>query len=322
MKNSSLESIATTLLEAEDILVFSHILMDGDTLGSSVALCSALRKIGKRAYILIEDDIPAYLAFLDKNYCTYDDQIITEPDVCIAVDCSDISRLGKRAEKFFQGKTTISLDHHTTNNYYAQYNNVNPDAAATGEVIFKLLKSLNIEFDSEIAEAIYSAISTDTGNFQYTSTTKETHLITAELFDYGINLEKVSVELYQNNRQEKILIMNEALNTMEMLCHGKANIAYVTQAMLDKTKASFDETEGVIETLRNISGVEISVFLKEQGESQTKVSFRAKTYGDVAEIAQKFGGGGHKKAAGCTINAPLKEAVNMIKDALNKQLTN
>ncbi|WP_027398313.1 DHH family phosphoesterase [Anaerovorax odorimutans] len=315
-----MKNIANVLIEAEKILIFTHILMDGDTLGSSVALCKQLRKAGKQAYILIEDNIPAYLAFLNKDYCSYDFNIIEKPDICVAVDCSDIGRLGMRKDKFFQGEITICVDHHTTNDYFAQLNYVKEDSSSTGEIMYQLLKKLKIDMDQEIAEALYAAITTDTGNFQYTNTTKNTHLIVAKLFDYGIDLEKVSVELYQNIRHEKILITNEALNTIEMICDGKADIAYVTLDMLNKTAASMDETEGIIETLRNINGVEISAFLKEQEENKIKVGFRAKTYGDVSIIAKKFGGGGHKKAAGCTIFAPLSKSLDMVKDAIKEQL--
>jgi phosphoesterase RecJ-like protein len=179
---------------------------------------------------------------------------------------------------------------------------------------------MGVEFDVEMAEAIYTAITTDTGNFQYTNTTKTTHLIAAELFEIGIDLEKISVEIYQNIRHEKLKIMNEVIGTIEMVCGGKADIAHVTQEMLKKTGALMEETEGIIETLRNISGVEISAFLKENSENEIKVGLRAKTYGDVSVIAQSFGGGGHKKAAGCTIHAPLEEAKKQIIAAVVEHL--
>jgi len=320
MKKNTLEQIGNKLLEANTILLYPHVLMDGDTLGSSVALCKALRSIGKTCFILIEDTIPAYLLFLDKGYCTYDIHVIEQPDVSVAVDCSDIERFVKRHEKFLEGKNNVCLDHHLTNNYFADFNYIDEYAAATGEIIYHLLKVMDIEIDIEIAEAIYTAITTDTGNFQYTNTTKTSHLITAELFDIGIDLERISVELYQNIRHEKIRITNEVLNTTEMLYGGKADIAYVTQDMLKQTGASMDETEGIIESLRNISGVEISAFLKENGENDIKVGFRAKTYGDVAAIAKSFGGGGHRKAAGCTLHTDLKIAKDMISSAIIKQL--
>lgn len=319
-KKSTLEQIAGKLKEAGTILLYPHILMDGDTLGSSVALCKALRKIGKKAHILIEDEIPSYLLFLEKDYCTYDQNILNETDISISVDCSDIERFVLRKDKFLSGKLSISLDHHRTNNYFAELNYIDENAAATGEIVYDLLKIMGIGLDVEMAEAIYTAITTDTGNFQYTNTTRTSHLITADLFDIGIDLEKISVEVYQNIRHEKLKLMNEVINTIELLYNGKADIAYVTREMLDKTGALMEETEGIIEMLRNISGVEISAFLKETQPDEVKVSLRAKTYGDVSAVAQSFGGGGHVKAAGCTLNTSLSEAKQKISAAIIAQL--
>lgn len=312
MMNNTLERISEKLKEAETILLYPHVLMDGDTLGSSIALCIALRRLGKKAHILIEDEIPSYLLFMEKDYCTSDQNVLDKPDISISVDCSDIDRFVMRKEKFLTGKLRICLDHHMTNNYFADMNYIDVHASATGEIVYELIKIMGIEPDVEMAEAIYTAITTDTGNFQYTNTTKTTHLITAELFDIGIDLEKISVEVYQNIRHEKLKILNEVIGTIEMLSDGKADIAYATREMLEKTGARMDETEGIIETLRNISGVEISAFLKESKPGEIKVSLRSKTYGDVSAIAQTFGGGGHKKASGCTLHGTLQEAKEMI----------
>lgn len=316
MMNSTLKQIAVKLKEAETILLYPHVIMDGDTLGSSIALCVALRKIGKKAHILIEDEIPSYLLFLEKGYCTFDQSILDAPDISISVDCSDIERFVMRKDKFLSGKQSICIDHHRTNNYFADMNYIDVNAGATGEIIYNLIKTMEVDLDVEMAEAIYTAITTDTGNFQYTNTTKTTHLIAADLFDIGIDLEKISVEVYQNIRHEKLKIMNEVINTIEMLYNDKADIAYVTQEMLEKTGALMEETEGIIETLRNISGVEISAFLKENKQDEIKVGLRSKTYGDVSAIAQSFGGGGHKKAAGCTLNTTLQEAKKLISAAI------
>lgn len=316
MKKSTLEQIAIKLKEADTILLYPHIIMDGDTLGSSIALCIALRKIGKKAHILIEDEIPSYLNFLEKDYCTSDQNVLGVADISISIDCSDIERFLLRKAKFLTGKSSICIDHHRTNNSFAESNYIDEYAAATGEIVYDLIKIMGIEIDVEMAEAIYTAITTDTGNFQYTNTTKTTHLIVADLFDIGMDLEKISVEVYQNIRHEKLKITNEVINTIEMLCNGKADIAYVTQEMLKKTGALMEETEGIIETLRNISGVEISAFMKESKPNEIKVGLRAKTYGDVSAIAQSYGGGGHKKAAGCTLYTSLEEAKRQISVAI------
>lgn len=319
-ENHSLEEIGRQLAAAESVLLFPHIQMDGDALGSSAALCRALRSAGKEAWILVEDEVPEYLSFLDNNYCTMDQERICQPDVCICIDCGETVRFPKRERTFFRAKKTICVDHHTTSEPFADYNFIDGTIAATAEIIYKLLIAMNLPIDKEIGEAIFTGICTDTGNFQYSNATKESHLIAASLYDAGIDHSKIAVEIYQNTRLEKIRITNRILDTMEIFAGGKAAAAYVTQEMLDQVGAKLEETEGVVETLRNIKGVEIAAFIKEREPELIKVSMRAKTCGDVAQIAAAFGGGGHVKAAGCTFHTSLLEARNQLKQAIEESL--
>lgn len=322
MSNNALEIIAEKINSANKIIIFPHVLIDGDTFGSSIALCIALRKKGKQAFLLIDDVVPAYLEFLDQQFSTHDTSVIEDPDLCITIDCSDLGRLGARREKFSSGKLTINIDHHSTNNHYADLNYVDDKASATGEIVFELLKKMNVGFDQAMAEAIYSAIATDTGNFQYSNTTRNTHLIAAELFQMGLDVNRVSIELYQNIRFEKLKITAEVLETLEIAFNGKVASGYVTKQMLNQANALIDETDGIIETLRNIQGVEIAVFMKELSPGEIKVGFRSKKYADVSSIAMKFSGGGHKKASGCTINGTIEEAKKMIYSEIEKYFKN
>lgn len=319
-QNNSIKEIGVQLLAADSILLFPHIQMDGDTLGSSAALCRALRNAGKQAAILIEDEIPEYLGFLDQDYCTVDQDWIKDPDICVCIDCGEVSRFPKRKEKFFQGKTTICIDHHTTSTPFADYNYIDGNTAATAEIIYKLIVEMGLKIDKQTGEAIFTGICTDTGNFQYSNATKESHLITAALYDAGIDHAKVAVEIYQNTRLEKIRITNRILDNMEIFADGQAAMAYVTQEMLEQVGAALEETEGVVETLRNIKGVEIAAFIKEREKKICKVSMRAKTTGNVAQIAALFGGGGHVKAAGCTIEAEVGEVCCRLKAAIEESL--
>jgi phosphoesterase RecJ-like protein len=315
MKNSTLDDIAYKLREAKTVLIYPHVLMDGDAFGSSVALCCGLKKSGKKVTIIPEGDegVPSYLAFLQNQCISIREIVSDEPDVCIAVDSSDTSRLEGRLDRFKSGKITINIDHHITNNFFADMNYVDTEASSTGEIIFRLLKAMDIEIDKDMAEGIYVAISTDTGGFQYTNTTKNTHLVVSELFDSGIDLERISAELYENTPYEKLKLIGEILDNVEDFCDGQAVIAAATLKMMENTGALMDQTEGIIELLRSISGVEIACLLKEVSDSQIKVSLRAKTYGDVSKIAAQYKGGGHKKAAGCTVYQGLEEVRKLMK---------
>jgi len=322
-KNNTFCEISQVLKAADSILIYPHVNMDGDALGSAAALCRAMRDLGKECHILIEDAIPRNLLFLDRGYCTHDQDIIENPDVSLCLDCGDPKRFLKRKEKFMEGRISVCIDHHRTTVPFCDCNYVDPDAAATGNLIYYLLRELEktteFRMDGEIADAIFAAITTDTGNFQYSNTTRECHEITAQLYDLGVDVRKVSQEIYESVRQERILLHSVAVAGMERFAGGRAAMAVVTQAMLKETGAEMDETEGIVDNLRSIEGVEIAILVKEDTE-KLKLSLRAKSWGNVAAIAETFGGGGHTKAAGCSINMPLEDALPLIRQAAEHSL--
>lgn len=320
MANNTFKEIAEVLLKAEKILIYPHINADGDTVGSAAALCHTLRRLGKTAYVLVEDELPSNLRFMDKGYFTFDDKVIEHPDVSVCVDCGDFGRLPKRKEKFLSAETTLCVDHHGTTQSFCDYNYVDPSAAATGELIYAIIKELVPEVDVETGEAIFTAITTDTGNFQYSNTTKNCHLIMAELFDLGVDTNKVSVQIYENERPEKLMITTKALSTIELFGGGKGAIAYLTLSDMAEIGAKPFETDNVIGTLRSLAGVEYAAFVKEKEPGVIRVSLRAKRMGDVAKIAAALGGGGHIKAAGCTLNMTIEEATAMVKQKLSEAI--
>lgn len=319
MKNNTFEEIAQVIENSQNILLFPHINMDGDALGSCIALCIAMRKMGKNAYILIEDDIPLSLQFMGEDYCTKNLDIIDNPDLCMCIDCGDSSRFPKRKERFESGKTKVCIDHHRTSSAIFDYNYIDGQTAAAGELVFKLLMAMGAELDRESANALFAAISTDTGNFTYSNTTKQSHEIIAKLYDYGVDANEVSCEIYENMRIERVLIENKIIDTMQLYADGQVAIAFVTQKMLEETGATMDETEGAVQRLRSIRGVEVAAFLKEESE-HVKVSLRSKKYIDVAEIASSFSGGGHIRAAGCTIYTSIEEACDLVKNKILEML--
>lgn len=317
MSKRVIEDIIMAILKAKKIILFPHVSMDGDSLGSSVALCHALRKMGKDSFILIEDEIPEYLKFLDdEGYCIDEKKIAENPDICIAVDCSEDTRFPLRKEIFHGAKVKITIDHHITSELISDINYIDSGAAATGELIFYLLEHMKIAIDQKMAEALYVAISKDTGNFQYSNTTGKTHLIAAKLFDSGLDLEKITIQLYQSRPIEKIYLDNEIIGTLELFSKNRACVAYMSQEMLEKTGATKDQSEGTIEIMRSIKGIEVAAFLKESSEGNIKVSLRSKSYFNSAELCRKFQGGGHKKAAGFTLNLPLTQALQIVKEEI------
>lgn len=312
MKNNSLKETVIALEEADSILLFPHVNMDGDSLGSSVALCKGLRSMRKNCFILIDEEVPIHLKFLDRDYCSKNKDVIKNPDLCVAVDCGEVSRFKLREEAFFSGKKTMTIDHHLSTDPVFDFNYIETGVSATSMLVYYILKGLSVKIDKEMGEALWAGITTDTGNFQYSNTNKETHLLVADLYDVGIDHNKVSINIYENIRPEKVLMTNRAMDNIRFFAQGKGALAYISLAMLAETGASPYETEGIVESLRKIAGVEVAAFLREDDDNEIKVSMRSKSYANVAEVAMRFNGGGHKNAAGCTINSTMDFAIKMI----------
>lgn len=319
--NISLKEIGEKLKESNNILIFPHISADGDALGSSAALCGMLRALGKKAYVLLEENIPEYLSFLNSDCFTLDKDCIDSPDICICVDCSEESRIPERKDKFLSGRERICIDHHLTGEGFGDYWYIDGDEAACAQIIYKLIKIMDIDMDIPSAEALYTGIVTDTGSFQYSNTTSETHVIVADLMKKNIDHMKITVSVYQNVSLSKLMLRAKALEKIEMLSGGKAALVCVTRSMMKEASASYEEAEDVIDSVRNIEGVEIAAVLKEK-EDSVKVSMRAKSKGRVDTIAVKFGGGGHMKAAGCTLSLPVEKAAETIKSEIQRYVEN
>jgi phosphoesterase RecJ-like protein len=238
----------------------------------------------------------------------------------VLIDVGQPARLGARESLFKMGSATMCIDHHISSKRVFDYNFVNPDAAATAELIYELIGELPIEIDEEMAEALYVAIVTDTGRFQYDCTSGYTHRVTAELLDMGLSPAKASDEIYNNLRIEKLYLENVVMSTMRSVAGGKGVIAYLTRQMLEDTGAMEEETEGIAEKLRSIRGVEVSAFVRETEGGRTKGSMRSKSWYDVATLAVNLGGGGHLRAAGFTTDKPLEEVTSELAEILERTL--
>ncbi len=351
--HTSLSKIGTVLANAESVLIFVHVNIDGDTIGSAMAVCRLLRRLGKTAWIVLSGDVPAYLRFLADDdrvdsmtqkplkrrasgvrtpsggnvgaYCTADPErdlpdLYADPDVCLAVDCSDERRFAKHIGLFRRGKT-IAIDHHATNDGFASMNHID-DRSANAENIYRLFRAMGETPSKEEAEALYVGIVTDTGRFQYSSVNAETLRITAKLYDCGIDQQNITVNVYQSDRAEKVALHTRIMNRLELLEHGRIALSVMPYADLSETGATVDETEGLVEELRNMKGVEIACFIREAREGGVKVSLRSKRAVDVAAIAAENGGGGHIRAAGYNSRASLAEETDHMKRVLSDAVRN
>ena len=318
-----MEKIAEILRSVDSMYIFPHYVADGDAMGSCASLCHLMRQMGKEADILMEDEIPDNLQFLDKEYVTFatDADELPQRDLCIALDCSNFDRFPERQRLFREcGRQTACIDHHKAFVEFADVSLIDPDASATAELMFELYLYMGLRIDVEAAEALYAGIVTDTGNFQYTNTTKKTHLITADLYTLGIDTKKLNIILYQSDRPQKLKLHAMIMSHMRIFCDGRASLAYVTLDMYQEAGAKTSESDGINAKIRDIKGVEVAVFMREKKDHEIKVGFRSKDYIDVAEICVKFGGGGHEHAAGCTMEMTMEETIPVIMNAVEEAL--
>lgn len=307
-----------SILKSENVYIVSHVQPDGDNLGSCLSLALAMKKIKKEVYILKVDETPSDFLFLPGIDMIKDYEDNDEIDLLIAVDASDIDRLGKNKNLINSAKTVINIDHHISNTGFGNINVVDSNASATGELIYKLINEIKIDIDEDIATCIYTAISTDTGSFMYDNTTAETHEIASKLIKHGANKENININIYQNRSLERTQLFIKSLSSLDMYFDDQVAIVKITQDMLKETATTMEDTEGIISFVRDIGPVEVAVLLKETNDEETKVSMRSKRFVDVAKLTSVFNGGGHKKAAGCTINKPIMEVDKLLLSEIEK----
>ena len=306
--------------KAKKIFLASHISPDGDNLGSLLAMYHYLKSLNKEVYAIEDDEIPDNLLFLPGVSDLVKSNNLEDCDLFIAIDCADMDRLSDNSKFLFQkAKSTINIDHHNTNTEFGMINIVDRLAPAAGEVLFYFFKSIEAKLNREIAICLYTAISSDTGSFKYDSTRKETFEAARELLDYEININKIAVELYQNRSLNKTNLLIKAMNTLTLYNDGKIGVVYVTEDMIKQTDAKKLDTDGIVEFLRDINGIEVALFFKIKKDS-IKLSTRTKSYVDATKIVTPFGGGGHIRAAGATLKLPyesrLKEVLELVSENL------
>lgn len=329
-KTNTFEEFAAALVEGDEFAIFPHVDPDGDALGASVALALALSSIDKNVKILIDEaedgglDIKEELLFIDgkKQFFTVDSSFVAENTYGIMMDCGEISRISGRSnrdEVFKKCNKTFCLDHHASSTPLADFNVIIPETAATCQLVWQLFKALQkygLIVDKAMAEAVYVGILTDTGGFRYSNTSAETHIIASEIFSLGADHYAISKQVFESNPLRSMKLKFAAMGVADFSCGNRVAITYVDSKMLKSAGATLKDSDGIVEELRNIDSVEVACLCKEQADGSIKVSMRSKTSIDVSKIGMKFSGGGHKRAAGCTIHKPIAEAVKLMKSEL------
>jgi bifunctional oligoribonuclease and PAP phosphatase NrnA len=321
--NATFQQIGEVLRDHQSFAILSHVRPDGDAIGSQLALGFSLLAAGKTVWLINDDGLPENLAFMAGA-----DRILTPPEtpldveVAIALDTGNKPRLGERSlAAASRAKLWLNIDHHVSNPRYGDLNLVDATSPATGQILYRLIRALDLPMPPETRDAIYVAVSTDTGSFQYPSTTAETYEMAADLIRRGLDVGSINSKTYDNNPYRRIELMRALLNTLELTAGDRVAHWEMRDQTRINLKLTPDDSEGLIDIIRSIRGVQVAVFFEELPDGKIRVSMRSKDRScDVCQIALEFGGGGHALAAGIRMAGPLATAKQQVLDAIQRRI--
>ncbi|MDR3270800.1 MAG: bifunctional oligoribonuclease/PAP phosphatase NrnA [Peptococcaceae bacterium] len=313
--------IVRALREASKIALFSHGSPDGDGIGSMLAAGAALTKMHKEVSLYNSDGVPPNLAFLpDAHRVQRMDGSIPPADTFLLLDCAELARVNLQASDWPSETVVINIDHHISNNSFGDLNWVDAQAAATGELVYQLIRDLGLQLDEVMATNLYTAVVTDTGGFLYSNTTPQSHYLAAELMEL-IDVADINTQLFAQQPLAYIKLLQKALSSLEIMANHQ--LAVMTLRWQDFLDCGAEESlsEGIVNYARDIAGVEVGILVRETQNGEVKIGFRAKSWLNVNEVAAQLRGGGHKRAAGCALDVTLPEAramaVSLLREALD-----
>ncbi len=316
---NSLREIAAELKKNKRVLLTSHILPDGDSIGSLLGLGLTLLNNGWDVTMYSVDGVPDRYKFL-----TGTENILTGKlpeqsfEKVVVLDSSDCLRIKPICEQL-RDSFIINIDHHPTNSFYGKMNYVDAKAAATGEIVYALLEEMNLKLDLSAASALYVAISTDTGSFKFENTTAITHQVAARLLAAGVNPKDITPLVFDLRPKQAVYILREALMSLKFTPDEKIAWMTLTEKEMMNTTARDEDLDGIVNYAKNIEGVEVGLLLREKPDGTVKVAFRSHNV-DVGSIAKTLGGGGHARAAGCSMECSLENCLQKVLTAVGKEV--
>lgn len=306
--SSDLQAIVSALKRPGSAAILSHVRPEGDTLGSALACHLMLKGLGRKVATFNPDPVPKNLRALPgAAEVIRADRLPQAYDCYLVVDATDPKRVGGLLNGVPAGSLVINIDHHISNTHFGTYNWVDPEAAACGEMIYHLIKEMGVPLSRDVATNLYVAILTDTGSFRFANTTPRALRVGAALIEAGVVPDEVSALLFDQREVEELRLLGTLLTTMQLSPDGRVAWIEVTREVLGQDGAHRDALEDLINYPRSVKGVEVAMLLKEESGDAIRVSLRSNGTVDVAAVAGAFQGGGHKKAAGCTVVGSLSE---------------
>jgi bifunctional oligoribonuclease and PAP phosphatase NrnA len=317
-----IRQILEAIRKAKKVLVTSHLDPDGDSIGSQLALATFLEGRGKKVLITNQGILPSKYSFLDphqKIILHRSAKVLKfKPDLVIVLESPYLERIGWVREAVPAGVPLLNIDHHPDNISYGSINYLDSQAAAVAEMVYDLLLKAGFPISSTIANWLYAAILTDTGRFRYSATTPRSLRICAQLIDLGADARRLTDQIYFNFSQENLKMLGHVLSGLELFKRGKICCLTVDQKSLERFQVSTGDTEGLVDYSLFVNGALVGALFKEVAPNRTKVSLRSQNNLDIAELARKYGGGGHKNAAGFVLDQPLAQAKKIVIGKLKK----
>lgn len=311
--SNHLKEMISACSEARTVLIATHVNPDGDAIGSSLALAETLKKLGKRVVVYDRDPVPYMFTFLplaaDFVSRVPENEIF---DLLLLLDCSELSRTGDVLPKFTGYRQLGCIDHHVTNDFFAQVNLIDAEASATAELVYEVISRLDPMFSREVAINLYTGIITDTGSFHYANSTPRSFAIAGEMVNRGVDPWMVAQHVYESEPASRLQLLGAVLQTLKIAPDGKAACVMVTREMYEQTGTNAEHTDRLVNYPRSIAGVEVAFLLRQDAENSYKLSFRSRGNVNVASLAQEFGGGGHKNAAGCYLTGTADEIIQLV----------
>lgn len=316
-----INKVVEVLKKSTSVGITFHVSPDGDSLGSALALMLVLKKLGKEAYIVSSDKIPETYSFLPYLNSIMNEFRISENslDSIVVLDCGNYERISAKIDFDKKEYTLVNIDHHISNDFYGDINFIDTKASSVGELIFEIMKLLQVELDVDIATCIYTSILSDTGGFKHSNTTSRTHSIVSELLISGVKFSDIHRLIFENKKFNHIKLMGKVIDSSYLAFSNQVCVMKFTKKMLENLNIELTDTSYLVDLGMNIDSVEAAVLIKECDEC-VKVSLRSKSFLDVRKIAESFGGGGHIRAAGATLKIGVKEAEDVILKVIEKEL--
>lgn len=320
-KDEILKAIAATIRKSKTFFIAGHMKPDGDAIGAGLALASLLRRLGKDVLHCSTDPVPSDMAFMkDAKTIKITDKVSSAFDCAVILECIDFGRMGNIINPN-QVKNIINIDHHLAHKNFGNINYVVPGSSSVAELIYDVFLALKAEPTKDEAENLYIGIVTDTGRFQQLNTTSNSHFVAAKLLQYGVQSYKICKKLFLTTHINKLKLYGFALSNIKTDADGKIVYIKLTKDMFEKSQAVDADTDGIINFCISVPNAVVGCILKEIDDKTTKVSLRSIEKFNLLDLIKKFNGGGHKNAAGCTINADINTAAEKLIAAFKEKIS-